>query len=92
MTRGHGGVPPRALLRSLLLPIARSQPDLELVDLIPFGFGSLPLRYREKRLQALAGENRLRCIHGGIVSRDKGAYTCALSCAFDFLPGAAGGI
>src|SRR5512139_2966892 len=51
----------------VLLPVARSEPDLELVDLVPLGFGPLPLGYREKLLQALAGGNRLR-IHDAIIS------------------------
>jgi hypothetical protein len=60
------GDPPAALLRSVL-PIARSELDFKLVDLVPLGFGSLPLRYGEKLLQALSGRNRLRRIDGGII-------------------------
>ena len=72
MTRGYSyrGVPPGALLRSLL-SIARSELDLKLVDLFPLGFGSLRLRNREEPLQALAGGNRLRCIYGGIILRHR---------------------
>jgi hypothetical protein len=75
VTRVHGGVPPGALVRSVL-SIARSEPDLELVDLIPLRFGPLPLRYREELLQALAGGNRLRFVHGGIISRRR-VFLCA---------------
>src|SRR6266568_2790957 len=67
MTRGVGDVPPGALVRSLL-PIARSELDFKLIDLVPLGLGSLPLRYREQFLQALAGGNGLlRCVHGAII-------------------------
>ena len=68
MTRGRGDVPPGALLRSLL-PIARGELDFKLIDLVPLGFGSLPLRYREQLLQALTrGNGLLRGVHGGIIA------------------------
>ena len=68
MTRGVGDVPPGALVRSLL-PIARSELDFKLIDLVPLGLGSLPLRYREQFLQALArGNGLLRCVHGAIIA------------------------
>src|SRR5437867_6244530 len=67
MTRGIGDVPAGALLRCLL-SIARSELDFKLIELVPLGFGSLPLRYREQLLQALTGGNGLlRGIHGGII-------------------------
>src|SRR5882672_2848679 len=51
MTRGVGAVPAVALLRSLL-SIAGRELDFKLIELVPLGFGSLPLRYREQLLQA----------------------------------------
>src|SRR5437899_6535828 len=60
------GVPPGAVLRSVL-SIARSELDFKLVELVPLSVGTLPLRYREQRLQALAGGNRLGSVHGGII-------------------------
>jgi hypothetical protein len=90
----HLGVAP-GIVRILILSVARSEPDLELVDLVPFSFGPLPLGYREKLLQALAGGNRLLRIHDAIISHRGFSYVwvcaCALSWAFDFLPGLAGG-
>jgi hypothetical protein len=66
--RYRRGVPPGAMLRRLL-PIARSELDFKLIELVPLGFGSLPLRYREQFLQALTGGNGLlRGIHGGIIA------------------------
>ena len=66
--RCRGGVPPSAVLRCLL-SIARSELDFKLIELIPLGFGSLPLRYREQFLQALTrGNGLLRGIHGGIIA------------------------
>src|SRR5258705_11579153 len=65
IARGDPGVPPRTLPRPLL-PIARSELDLELVDLVPLSVGSLPLRYRAQLLQALTGGNGL----GGGVDGD----------------------
>jgi hypothetical protein len=62
----HLGIAP-GVVRILVLSIARSEPDLELVDLVPLGFGALPLGYREKLLQTLAGGNRL-LIHDAIIS------------------------
>ena len=68
MTRGVGHVPPGALVRSLLA-IARGELDFKLVDLVPLGFGSLALRYREQLLQALTrGNGLLRRVHGGIIA------------------------
>src|SRR3989442_914905 len=65
--RGRGSVPPGALLRCVL-SIARSELDFKLIELVPLGFGSLPLRDREQFLQALTGGNGLlRGIHGGII-------------------------
>src|SRR5260370_39452415 len=67
IARGDRGVPPGTLPRSLL-SIARSELDLELVDLVPLSVGSLPLRYREQLLQALTGGNSLGGrVHGGII-------------------------
>src|SRR5882762_2048156 len=57
-----GRVPP-ALVRSVL-SIARRELDCELVQLVPLGVGTLPLRYREQLLKALAGGNRLGPVHG----------------------------
>jgi hypothetical protein len=62
-----GSVPPGVLLRGAL-SISSGQHDLELIELIPLGIGPLPLRNRQKRLQASARGNRLRFIHGGIIS------------------------
>jgi len=64
---GRRSVPPGVLLRSAL-PVSGGQLDLELVELIPLGVGPLPLRNGEQRLHASAGGNRLRIIHGGIIS------------------------
>src|SRR5260221_14473397 len=44
---GGLGVPPGALLRSFL-SIARGELDFKLVDLVPLGLGSLPLRYSDQ--------------------------------------------
>ena len=42
-------------------------------DLIPLGIGALPVRDRQKRLQAKTRGSRLRFIHAGIISSfDKG--------------------
>jgi hypothetical protein len=60
-------VPPGVLLRSAL-PISGGQLDLELIELIPLGIGPLPLWNRQERLQAGTGGNRLRFIHGRIIS------------------------
>jgi len=60
------GVPPGALVRSVL-SISRSELDFKLVELVPLSVGTLPLRYREQLLQALAGGNRLGPVHGGII-------------------------
>lgn len=62
-----GSVPPGILLRSTL-PISGGQHDLELVELIPVGVGPVPLRNRQKLLQAGAGGNGWRFVHGGIIS------------------------
>jgi hypothetical protein len=67
MAAGRSAVPPNALLRSAL-SISGSQHDLELVQLIPLGVGPLPLWNRQQRLQAGTGGNRLRFIHGRIIS------------------------
>src|SRR6266850_4928208 len=68
IARGDRGVPPGTLPRRVL-SIARSELDLELIELVPLGFGALPLRYREQLLQALTGGNRLGGrVHGGIIS------------------------
>ncbi|TMH39568.1 MAG: hypothetical protein E6H56_11680 [Betaproteobacteria bacterium] len=56
------GVPP-ALLRSVL-SISRSELDFKLIELVPLSVGTLPLRYREQLLEALAGGNRLGPVHG----------------------------
>src|SRR5712691_8469422 len=66
IARGDRGVPPGTLPRRVL-SIARSELDLELVELVPLGVGSLPLRYGEQLLQALAGGNGLRLVHAGII-------------------------
>jgi len=69
---GGLGVPPGALLRSFL-SIARGELDFKLVDLVPLGFGSLPLRYREQLLQALTrGNGLLRRVHAGIIAHVPG--------------------
>src|SRR3979490_349191 len=68
IARGDRGVPPGTLPRRLL-SIARGELDLELIELVPLGFGALSLRYREQLLQALTGGNRLGWrVHGGIIS------------------------
>jgi hypothetical protein len=67
MAAGRSAVPPNVLLRSAL-SISGSQHDLELVQLIPLGVGPLPLWNRQQRLQAGTGGNRLRFIHGRIIS------------------------
>jgi len=67
LTAGCSAVPPNALLRSSL-SISGSQHDLELIELIPLGIGPLSVRNRQERLQANTGGNRLRVIHGGIIS------------------------
>src|SRR6266850_7042749 len=89
IARGDRGVPPGTLPRSLL-SIARSELDLELVDLVPLSVGSLPLRYREQLLQALTGGNGLGGrVHGGIIpdvpgvraasgQRDAGGAQCPM--------------
>jgi len=66
LTRGVGDIPPRALLLRSLRPIARSELDFKLVELIPLRFGPPRLRYREELLQALTRGSRLRRIHGGV--------------------------
>src|SRR5258706_12584154 len=64
---GDRGVPPGTLPRRLL-SIARSELDLELVDLVPLSVGSRPLRYPEQLVQALTGGNGLGGrVHGGII-------------------------
>jgi hypothetical protein len=73
MARGHRGISPRALLRSLR-SIARSELDFKLVDLVPLGFASLSLGNREKLLQALTRGNRLRFIHGGDYLAQQGFF------------------
>ncbi|MBI3045200.1 MAG: hypothetical protein HYY78_20495 [Betaproteobacteria bacterium] len=59
LATGCGGVPARALPRGALprssLAVSGSEHDLELVELVPFGIGPLPLRNGEKLLQAGAG-------------------------------------
>jgi hypothetical protein len=64
----RGGVASHALVRRALA-VFRSQHDLELVQLIPFGIGSLPLGNGEQRLQARAGGRWLLFIHMSIISR-----------------------
>src|SRR5439155_8904376 len=64
-------VPPGALLR-IVRSIARSELDFKLVELVPLSVGTLPLRYREQLLQALAGGNRLGPVHGGIIPSLRG--------------------
>src|SRR6185295_18004590 len=59
-------VPPGALIRSVL-PIARSELDFKLVELVPLSVGTLPFWYREQLLKALARGNRLGPVHGGII-------------------------
>jgi len=54
---GYRGVPSSALLPSLL-SIGGRELNFKLIDLIPLGVGSLPLRYRQKLLQATAGGYR----------------------------------
>ena len=60
------GVPPGTLLR-IVRSIARSELDFKLVELVPLSVSTLPLRYREQLLKALAGGNRLGPVHGGII-------------------------
>jgi hypothetical protein len=48
--------------------IPGSQFDFQVINLVPLGIGSLAIRYLKKLLQALTGRNRLRCIHGWIIS------------------------
>jgi acyl-coenzyme A thioesterase PaaI-like protein len=50
------------------LPVSGCQDDLEFVDLVPLGVGTLSVRNRQKLLQALTGRSGLRFIHGGIIS------------------------
>lgn len=68
MTRGPGIGAPGALIRSTF-PISGSEHDLELIELIPLGVGALPIRDRQKLLQALTGGGRLRFVHGEIITR-----------------------
>ena len=51
------------------LAVARCQHDLELVQLIPFRIGPLPLRDGEQRLQARAWRRWLLFIHMSIIAR-----------------------
>jgi hypothetical protein len=69
MTAGCSAVPTNVLIliRSSL-SISGSQHDLELIQLIPLGVGPLSLWNRQKSLQASTGGNRLRFIHGRIIS------------------------
>jgi hypothetical protein len=67
MTRRHGVVPPDVVIGGSL-PITGREHDLQLIDLVPLGFGPLPVRNSEKLLQAMAGGSRLRFIHGVIIS------------------------
>ena len=67
MTAGCVAVPPNVLIRSSL-SISGRQHDLELIELIPLGVGPLSLWNRQQRLQASTGGNRLRFIHGRIIS------------------------
>lgn len=64
---GCVAVPPDVLIRSAR-SISGSQHDFELIELVPLGVGPLPLWNRQKSLQASTGGNRLRFIHGGIIS------------------------
>jgi hypothetical protein len=71
-TGGDGGVPLRAGLRRVL-SIAGSQLNFKVIDFSPLSFCSLAVRYSQKPLQALAGGNRLRRVHVGIIpSFEKG--------------------
>lgn len=64
----RGSIPPHARVRRALA-VPGSQHDLELVQLIPFGVGPLPLRNGEQRLQARSGGRWLLFVHTGIISR-----------------------
>ena len=50
-------------------PVYRRKRDFEFVDLIPLGFGALPLRYRKKLLQALIRRNLFWLIHDILTCR-----------------------
>lgn len=50
------------------LPVAGSQHDLELVQLVPFGVGALPLGDRLQRLQPGSGGYRFRIVHSPLLS------------------------
>jgi len=67
MTGGNRSAPLSAPLRGVF-SIPGSQVDFELINLVPLGVGSLAIRYLKKLLQALTGRNRLRSIHGWIIS------------------------
>src|SRR5260221_1520999 len=86
IARGDRGVPPGTLPRRLL-SIARSELDLELIQLVPLGVGSLPLRYGEQLLQALAGGNGLRLVYGGIFPTVPLKFPWAKNCRFPFFLG-----
>ena len=77
VTAGRGSIAAGMLLLALSSPVTGSQHDLELVQLVPFGVGALPLRDPLQLLQA--GPGRIRCVrrirrillgfvHGGIIS------------------------
>jgi hypothetical protein len=67
MTGGYRSAPLSAPLRGVF-SIPRSQFDFKVINLVPLGIGSLAIRYLKKLLQALTGRNRLRWIHGCIIS------------------------
>lgn len=67
MTGRWGAVPANALILGAL-PVSGRQNDLEFIDLVPLGVGALPVRDRQKLLQALTGGSWLRFVHGGIIS------------------------
>jgi hypothetical protein len=63
-----GGIPAGVLI-GRPLPVAGSEHDLELVQLVPLLVGSLALGNGQERLQAgTGGIIRLLFIHGGIIS------------------------
>jgi len=65
--RGRGTVRTAALFRFIEL-IHGGQRDLELVELLPFLFGSFAVRYRQQLLQTAPRRDCLRVVHQGLFS------------------------
>jgi hypothetical protein len=67
------------------LPVGGRQHDLEFVQFVPFGIGTLPLGYGKERLHARPGRSRLGIVHTRIIAssaasdrKDNGAVGEAL--------------